>query len=399
MTERYSFADDVIAALNNPKRGFYMKGFSPETTQFRRQREQRVSSMRKDMRLATRYVLDDDFVDFAMEASMRADGEELVDQYKLMSPPNDLMWIEWNEVARQKTLERVCPEIGETSKVDWHNIPPSVGYLFEAAPHTGYEGEAFIGTPFANFDDLHEGLGGKVFTSPLALYFAKFDEEKGSGFSMENHRDFLADFFSLSPAKLSDEQVELTRKEEFAAVIESLGDWWCRRNLNSLPTETGHAINTLCNHLRLIQGPGVELFVNTQSGQWDSEVAKSLRSVGSDMTNGDARFLITVFAMLNYDWSVKEQKEAGSKRHYRYGKFHRGNSHIEVSIDLPKFHGVTVMPNGFGGMNESSRRQHSVRGHWRRYRKSGKRVWISSHVRGDPKLGIITKDYTLTHRR
>ena len=60
MTERYSFADDVIAALNNPKRGFYMKGFSPETTQFRRQREQRVSSMRKDMRLATRYVLDDD---------------------------------------------------------------------------------------------------------------------------------------------------------------------------------------------------------------------------------------------------------------------------------------------------------------------------------------------------
>lgn len=86
MTERYSFADDVIAALNNPKRGFYMKGFSPETTQFRRQRQQRISSMRKDMRLATRYVLDDDFVDFAMEASMRADGEELVDQYKFMSP-------------------------------------------------------------------------------------------------------------------------------------------------------------------------------------------------------------------------------------------------------------------------------------------------------------------------
>jgi len=28
MTERYSFADDVIAALNNPKRGFFVSAES-----------------------------------------------------------------------------------------------------------------------------------------------------------------------------------------------------------------------------------------------------------------------------------------------------------------------------------------------------------------------------------
>ncbi len=35
-------------------------------------------------------------------------------------------------------------------------------------------------------------------------------------------------------------------------------------------------------------------------------------------------------------------------------------------------------------------RDHSVRGHWRTYR-SGRRVWINTHRRGDPELGTVTK--------
>ena len=40
----------------------------------------------------------------------------------------------------------------------------------------------------------------------------------------------------------------------------------------------------------------------------------------------------------------------------------------------------------------SPRRNHEVRGHFRNY-KSGKRVWIPNHKRGDESLGVITKDY------
>jgi hypothetical protein len=39
-------------------------------------------------------------------------------------------------------------------------------------------------------------------------------------------------------------------------------------------------------------------------------------------------------------------------------------------------------------------RQHDVRGHFRRL-SSGRRVWIHAHVRGDPSLGIISKEYVL----
>jgi hypothetical protein len=39
------------------------------------------------------------------------------------------------------------------------------------------------------------------------------------------------------------------------------------------------------------------------------------------------------------------------------------------------------------------KRQHEVIGHWRQYR-SGRRVFIHAHKRGDPELGVVTKIYT-----
>ena len=45
-------------------------------------------------------------------------------------------------------------------------------------------------------------------------------------------------------------------------------------------------------------------------------------------------------------------------------------------------------------------RQHEVRGHYRslRYEHGDvkKRVWVAQHQRGNPELGVITKDYVLT---
>ena len=39
-----------------------------------------------------------------------------------------------------------------------------------------------------------------------------------------------------------------------------------------------------------------------------------------------------------------------------------------------------------------------MRGHWRVYKKTGERVWIGEHSRGDAKYGTVLKDYTLTKR-
>ena len=395
MTERYNFADDVIAALNNPKRGFFVseeaKGL-PAT-------KSRMSQLYRNARRATRYVLDDNFIDLAQEASMRAGIGDLLDQYKLIARPDDLMWIEWDETKRQKTVERVSEEIGEKSNINWTAITPSVGYLFEDAPYTGYEGEAFIGTPFWILPRKSERQD-CVVVCPHSIFFAQMAEDpEESAFSKGYVRRGIADFLGIPEATISDEMLVRQGKQDAAQITGGLGGWWCLRQQNESAEDAGKGLYQLYRHLRMIQGPGIECYVDVNSGKFSSETAENLEKAASDMTNGDIRFLITVFSMLNYDWVIKEKREAQAERKYRYGKFHKGNSHIVLSIDLPKFQGVTVMPRGFGAMNESSRRQHSVRGHWRRYRKTGQRVWISPHLRGDPKLGVITKDYVLTHKR
>lgn len=41
------------------------------------------------------------------------------------------------------------------------------------------------------------------------------------------------------------------------------------------------------------------------------------------------------------------------------------------------------------------KRQHDVAGHWRHY-KNGRRVWIKSHKRGDPTLGVVESEYQVS---
>lgn len=49
---------------------------------------------------------------------------------------------------------------------------------------------------------------------------------------------------------------------------------------------------------------------------------------------------------------------------------------------------------GGGSRPHGSPRLHAVRGFWRQY-KSGKRVWVHPHWRGDKDKGVVTKDYSI----
>ena len=65
--------------------------------------------------------------------------------------------------------------------------------------------------------------------------------------------------------------------------------------------------------------------------------------------------------------------------------------HNIVKIDPLATRKVT-QSTGHGGKH----RLHPVRGFWRQY-KSGKRVWVRPHWRGDKELGVITHDYEVKH--
>ena len=383
MSAPYNFADDVIAALGNPSKGIH----SAEVLKHEPVFKQRSRASYNTMRKAVRFVLDDKFIDFAMEASMKATATDLMDQFALFRLPHPTMWIEWNEKKRQSTLRRVADSLGvESADRGDSNHPDNadyVGYLFEDSPASAYEHDAYMATAFMPIDE-------KVAISPVSLMIAALAEESG----WQDHH--IAEWHKeWTQQQSSQKNIEKYRTQNIASVFDTLGPWWIQQVYQDTPQEAAKMGYVLGSHMRLIQGTGIDFFPQSYR-EWREDTASIMTKAGMDMMRGDSRFLITVMAILNYDWIIKTPKEPSSRK-YRFGKFHRGNAHIEVSLDLPKWQGVTINAKGFGA-NETLRRQHGVRGHWRYYRKTGQRVWIDAHLRGDPKLGVITKDYTLTHR-
>lgn len=68
-------------------------------------------------------------------------------------------------------------------------------------------------------------------------------------------------------------------------------------------------------------------------------------------------------------------------------KERRMYEHTMITIDP-----LRPRPVGDAGGHHSKHRLHPVRGFWRQY-KSGKRVWVKAHWRGDKELGVVTHDY------
>ena len=126
MSAPYNFADDVIAALGNPSKGVH----SAEVLKHEPVFKQRSRASYNTMRKAVRFVLDDKFIDFAMEASMKATATDLMDQFALFRLPHPTMWIEWNEKKRQSTLRRVADSLGvESADRGDSNHPDNADYV------------------------------------------------------------------------------------------------------------------------------------------------------------------------------------------------------------------------------------------------------------------------------
>ena len=117
---------------------------------------------------------------------------------------------------------------------------------------------------------------------------------------------------------------------------------------------------------------------------------------------GDMRFMFVVLQLINYDWvDTSDLTEAKRGMQKKFLKKTPYNSYYKMSLAVPKPRGIVLAEKEFSGHDPLGRRQHDVRGHWHRYHtKNGViRKWVSEFKRGDPKLGIITKDYVLVKNK
>jgi hypothetical protein len=109
--------------------------------------------------------------------------------------------------------------------------------------------------------------------------------------------------------------------------------------------------------------------------------------------------LLSIISLVNYDWTV--EREPGvivdSVKSVNTSGIAK-DQYKQVKLNLPKSKQVLDFFKQKQRTRKFGTAEHVVRGHWRHYKRTGERVWIDEHTRGDSEYGTVHKDYLLTKR-
>lgn len=411
----YVLADDAIAALGNPKRGVHAVSTGPAA-------RRAMTSQQTKIRTARKFVLDDDLVRYASKLACRMSPTQmlaLVQQYS--RTPYSSVWIEWNEHARVNAIQQYVVDSVESNdpffnvegkrskdileesvrhakdaldKGDAYlqeNIAERCGYLIEERTNSIISKEESVFTChffIADKDNQAEARNDQELISSPMGFAVKFEEP----YSKEDHVGLLKDFDKNIDT--SEEAFQKNMISEIQSLYVMNSEWWTQ--LHQKDDNLTHYFM----HMRPVQCEPVYWWCHTEN-EFSAQFPQAMKHMDaltkyfSKVLEGDPRFIITVLALLNYDWVLKDNKARSTTPRRRFGKRVAGNSYSIVSIDLPKRRGVEVFMRDLDKDAEGTRRLHEVRGHWCVSKRTGKRWWRKSHKRGDANLGVINHDYEL----
>ena len=395
-SELFSLADETIAALASPKRGLI-----GQPSIFRAPRSnarKAANTVYKNMRQATRFVLEDELTEYVARLSAQISAERV---YQMLTEvarlPTDLIWVEWNEKVRVKEINAAVDNFLEDTEME--HISDRVGYLCE---NTG-DDRAMFTMAFRdnNFDNKvtianQPFLIGaeKVYMSPVG-----FELNFSGAYSEEESRRRVADFLYDDDEKSIEgfintgmsgyNSFESFQSANREASRQLLSRWWTANM-------AGEKMLELIDSIVACQTHAVHWWCHTDNGNFDSEMLARASSMALTSAEGDARFMICLLGVLNFDWFINEPTRKFAHTRVRYGKVRKGNEYRVITLKLPKKTGQVVNIDQHEEAT-TTKRLHEVRGHWCVRRKSGKRYWRKAHKRGDKSIGTITKDYKLDH--
>jgi len=411
MEPTFTLADDVIAVMGNPNRGLASNNIKNKRS------KEAMSRVQSSIRSSRKFVLDDDLVEFAATMSTLITAEQLVSMIRnYVRCPYPHNWIEWDEVKRVTAVNKTVvdhPDRFHAQTIRWSqrlldegpilkNLARRVGYhVADSQDVSGYAG-GLIEAPELTASGYYivDEKQDAIMASPVG-----FTIKLESGYTEQEDRLRLSNFLGRKP---TGEELFASQTNDQLQTLQLLSHWWTAVELGLSDEELNRepdiittlsnnqlAMNRLVPHFRPIQTHAIHWFLNTEMG-FDEGRFKDINKLGVQMCEGDPRFLLTVIALLNHDWTIKDlppQRMKGTRR--RWGNYIRGNAYHVISIKLPKNRGIEVAMSKFSE-SKTQRRLHQVRGHYVYVSSTGKRHWRKSHPRGDAKLGVITHDYELT---
>lgn len=387
-----TMCDEVLADLQKPNKR--LAGFVPK--QFERLANGRSISYDgfdaarrcyKEIRQASRYIVSNELLDYLVPIVMDTSPAILTERIIEARLPHENVWIEWDEIHRQTRMRQWVAENNiKTLLTDIEDILPNAGYLcMQTEQVADYADTCWLGMPFVNgknTGELAKEFNGITVSSPYGITVYPELNSPLVGAVLKwpdvNSNKTPSNFMAI----------DSEARDLLKMVSAALGKGFIGKRLPLTGDEDD--LKNLYSGFSSHQTFASEWMDQRKQHRWIN--------YSCDMMEGDARFLVTLLSVLNYDWIIKDEVSAtAAPRRIRHGKILPRNSHTTLNIDLPKAKGVTMLPAPY--IEGASRRQHEVRGHWRLYRTTGKRVWVRAHKRGDAKLGVISKDYSLQARR
>jgi hypothetical protein len=363
-------ASELISALSNPKRGIenYVNGKYAKAM---------TRNIQVEVVKSQKFVLTNNLLHHAVVGSYLP-PKDLLNATANAIPPFNNMWIEWDEHKRvEYGRKEIVKLVGEDkiAPLDLVEIPSKIGYHIQKVDgeflYACYykSSQGCFRSPEMGFDIHNE-----VYT--YEKYVNQWKKHNGNNPNVISEKSYHKEVFQQGRVLLS----------------QPYCDYYKEKDKTSLAT--------LMTHLSPTQ---------TAATHWTRTAEEFDRPMTSadafhhgrelSLITGDARFLLSLLNILNYDLIVTENRTPPKQiEHISLGRKVPKNEYKLVEINLPKPRGKKVYKQIFSG-HGSPKREHWRRGHWRRVNDVKgnfvKRIWIEEQKVGNPEYGSIIHDYVL----
>lgn len=363
-------ANELITALGDAKRNILGWQGGKYAEGMRRNIQTEIVTSQK-------FVLSKGLIEHAVQASM-SKPEILFNMLERGIPPFNSLWIEWDEVYRQELLKKIHESNGKTYEINEQIMP--VGY------HIMKHNNDFIYALYTKYEPDNKSY----MVSPQI------------GFTIDNEKPF--DRFSASAHNeepMSDKDWNMASWQSTSAY---LGSWYVGEYMNNGTKKDKYYLDQIRQRVTTTQTASMHWMISQEKFDygWNKSEMRQFMEVSYNVMEGDARFMIALLGLLNYDLIATETVVPPKKiDHIAFGRKVPKNEYKVVTINLPKPRGKRVYSRMFTGQG-SPKREHWRRGHWRVLKnKKGdilKRIWIQQQKVGNAELGKIVHDYVLNKK-
>ena len=380
--------DDVIHGLKSPYIRLSDMKFNPN----KHPTKKWSNKLSREISSGTHYYLTHEFLDILLPSLKKLSVRHFVNAFHNSMAPHKNFFIEWDAVYMNNYVNKENPEllVELTERIKYGKnleVRFGVSSTYVRPNVVSYKDTSHGSIAVSdNRKDTHIPEGQKI----------SFFAGHASGNREEMRQNGYKKRLSMSSQSMLLFGLENNTSEKyFRDVSQTLPDdhrlfmdWF---GIETFSDFMSSGLSDVVNLLRVFPHEGVDYIHYEKLGD------KRSAFIGTEFYS--LLIYVGAVSLLNYDWVVNEED----------GVIARGTKSVNteafpqdrykrVTINLPKDKAIKLYNKQKARTRKFGTAEHTVRGHWRVYKKTGERVWIGEHSRGDAKYGTVHKDYTLTKR-